>query len=297
MTPAGAARIGPTPVAADHPPGEALEPGEPPVPAAGETRLAPAASLASLHLTRRRGAPPAPAKAGDLSLARSGSVATVEQPAQAEPPAVPARAEGPADAGAAPAAAEAPTLDPARPDAADPVGPASPATEDRPAADPAPALAPMAAPVPAPAQAAPAAAPARAAVRLPPDIFGYWTKLRQGRRFPAWDDVDREEVAQRWPNSFVLACDGGDGSPARIGRAARVGGDEAAGRQHALPLSEPVIEWILATGRDVARYGEAIRDEEVFDSPRGRAGYRIVAVPLSDDQRRIDHILCHVSRA
>ena len=134
-------------------------------------------------------------------------------------------------------------------------------------------------------------------MRLPPDIFGYWTKLRQGRRFPAWRDVDREEVARRWPNSFVLACDGGDGSPARIGCAARVGGDEELGREHALPLSEPVIEWILATGRDVARYGEAIRDEEVFDSPRGRAGYRIVAVPLSDDQRRIDHILCHVSRA
>src|SRR6056297_651261 len=116
MTPAGAARVGPQ-AAADDPPGAPPEPAAAPLaaPAGGDARLAPAASLASLHLTRRRGTPPARAKAGDLSLAPAGSVRPADQAAAAEVPAVPAREEireeARAAAGGAPAPTEAPVLE------------------------------------------------------------------------------------------------------------------------------------------------------------------------------------------
>ncbi len=289
---------------------------------AGE-RLHPAASLASLQLTRRRGtAAPARRKAGDLSSApaNADSDDAATAPAPAAPPAAAAN-DGAAAPDPAPHAAPRPpaTADQAglasravpepgaEPGAQIPPPPPSPLSSDQDprgngtsaaaAADTPPAAQAVPSP-PAPAPApAPAAVQSRQPSRLPPDIYGYWAKLRQGRRFPSWRDVDSEEISRRWPNSFLLACDATDGRTARIGRAERLGGTGDGARRQPLVLTEPVIEWILATGRDVAHYGEPIRDEEVFDSPRGRAGYRIVAVPLSDDQRRIDHILCHVSRA
>ena len=58
-----------------------------------------------------------------------------------------------------------------------------------------------------------------------------------------------------------------------------------------------LTEFVLTLGRQAWRSGRPIKDIEDFPSPTGEARYRIVALPLSDDDQSIDHVLCHVVRA
>ena len=47
----------------------------------------------------------------------------------------------------------------------------------------------------------------------------------------------------------------------------------------------------------LARVGRPVQDNEVFVTPDGNHSYRIVALPLGDEQSRVDHVLCHLTRA
>jgi hypothetical protein len=58
-----------------------------------------------------------------------------------------------------------------------------------------------------------------------------------------------------------------------------------------------ITEWILSIGGEVARVGRPVQDNEVFMTPDGNHSYRIVALPLGDEQSRVDHVLCHLTRA
>lgn len=246
-----------------------------------------------------------------------GAAGPAERPATPAPPAAEAaRAPTPAEA---PAPAVAPELTPANaapaaaatstPEAPPAAPPPLPATPAEPVAATAPPAA-LAVPAPiAPIPAAPIpAAPTTPAVRslqrtrLNADIHGYWNRLRQTRPFPAWHEMNVGEIAFYWPNSFLLSCDGGPGDSrggAMISRAVRVVdpdfGQDTGGTAE-IKFTQPMIEWILSIGREVARFGQPVRDSERFDTPGGAATYQVIAMPLGDDPRRVDRILCHVRR-
>ena len=50
-------------------------------------------------------------------------------------------------------------------------------------------------------------------------------------------------------------------------------------------------------GGEAARAGQPVQDSETFRTPEGTHAYKIVALPLSDQQTRVDHVLCHLTRA
>jgi hypothetical protein len=138
-------------------------------------------------------------------------------------------------------------------------------------------------------------------VRGPSDIQGYWARLRGGRRWPAWDDMDAGMVAQVWPNSFLLTCEaggaGGRGAPV-VAHARRVGCDPPApGSVDDLPITHAVVDWIRIVGAEVAASGLPARVTDRFETGRGSISLRLHALPLSDDQTRVDRVLCHVARA
>jgi hypothetical protein len=140
-----------------------------------------------------------------------------------------------------------------------------------------------------------------AAGRRLSDIQGYWARLRDGRRWPAWEDMDAGMVAQVWPNSFLLTCqaggEGGKGAPV-VAQAMRVDREAPpAGSPHDLPITPAVIDWIRSVGAEVAASGLPARHAEQFGTPRGSLLLRLHALPLSDDQTRVDRVLCHVARA
>ena len=53
--------------------------------------------------------------------------------------------------------------------------------------------------------------------------------------------------------------------------------------------------WRRSVGPSVER-AEALEEEQRFPVGRGRARYRLVLLPCSNQGFRVDHMLCHVSR-
>jgi hypothetical protein len=128
----------------------------------------------------------------------------------------------------------------------------------------------------------------------PGDIYGYWTRIKNGRRFPSRSDFDAEQVAEHWPNSMLLTCDRQGGSFSSV---LRLGANLRSRPGEDLSFTSMMTEWILSIGGEAARAGKPVQDTEVFPTPDGTHAYKIVALPLSDHQTRVDHVLCHLSRS
>lgn len=132
----------------------------------------------------------------------------------------------------------------------------------------------------------------------PGDIYGYWTRVKNGRRFPSRADFDAEQVAEHWPNSMLLTCGGiGVGSHGNFSSVLRLGANRRSRPGDDLNFTSMITEWILATGGEAVRAGAPVQDTEVFPTPEGTHAYKIVALPLSENQTRVDHVLCHLSRS
>jgi hypothetical protein len=133
----------------------------------------------------------------------------------------------------------------------------------------------------------------------PGDIYGYWTRVKNGRRFPSRADFDAEQVAENWPNSMLLTCGNGigAGTHGNFSSVLRLGANRRARPGEDLNFTSMITEWILATGGEAARAGAPVQDTEVFPTPDGTHAYKIVALPLSENQTRVDHVLCHLSRS
>jgi len=134
--------------------------------------------------------------------------------------------------------------------------------------------------------------------RRPDEIVTYWSHLRAGRRFPALADIDLGRIATEWPNSLMIRRRAGS----RVLEAERIGGarpasgsprndDESEARFDVSPL---MLQWLLSLAGEVTKTRRPMGDTESFPSLRKSVGYRAFALPLSDDQKEIDHILCHV---
>lgn len=135
--------------------------------------------------------------------------------------------------------------------------------------------------------------------KQPGDIYGYWTRVKNGRRFPSRADFDAEQVAEHWPNSMLLTCGNGigAGNHGNFSSVLRLGANRRSRPGEDLNFTSMITEWILTTGGEAARAGTPVQDTEVFPTPDGTHAYKIVALPLSENQTRVDHVLCHLSRS
>ena len=156
-----------------------------------------------------------------------------------------------------------------------------------------PAMAPAPEPPPSPQPPAPA--------QRPFDITAYWRQLKNGRHFPSWSDLDSKLIAECWPNSMLLSC-GAETQRLTLDsvftQALRVENHGAdANRADGVDFTPMLTEWVLSLGREAQHLGKPMQDTDALPSVSGEVRYRVIALPLSDDQQRIDHVLCHVDRA
>ena len=125
------------------------------------------------------------------------------------------------------------------------------------------------------------------------DIQGYWNRLRFGRPFPAWSDLDREQIRYFWADSVLLSCAPGQETIRKATRMSELlnldGGD--------IPFNEAMVAWVLAVGREVLLEQVPVRDSERFLARGHMEMFDIIALPLAEDADvGIDHILCYVAR-
>ena len=173
-------------------------------------------------------------------------------------------------------------------------GPAFRGAQPRSAPQPAPA-----APRPqarGPMVQAPAATPA--VQKRPQDIVRYWDQLRQGRRFPSRGDLDAAEIGRYWPNSMLVRRNrdnkGWQLETQFAGGIQGASNGSAMSKGSGAECASMVTEWILSLGREVAALGKPLQDTEVFPTSVGEVRYNVIALPLSETQNEIDHVLYHL---
>ncbi len=156
-------------------------------------------------------------------------------------------------------------------------------------------------PVIAPEPPPPLSPRPQAPPQRPSNITAYWRQLKNGRSFPSWSDLDSKLIAESWPNSMLLSC-GAETQRLTLDslftQALRVENNGAdANRAEGVDFTPMLTEWVLSLGREAQRLGKPMQDTDALPSVSGEVSYRVTALPLSDDQQRIDHVLCHVDRA
>ncbi len=184
---------------------------------------------------------------------------------------------------------------------------ASPAAPRAPSGSPTGGLAGRAAQqTPAPAAARPqtqgpvvqAPAPTSGAQMRPQDIVRYWDQLRQGRRFPSRSDLDPAEIGRHWPNSMLVRRNrdnkGWQLETQFSGGLQGGSNGSAMSKGSGAECASMVTEWILSLGREVAKLGKPLQDTEVFPTSVGEVRYNVIALPLSENQNEIDHVLYHL---
>jgi hypothetical protein len=153
-----------------------------------------------------------------------------------------------------------------------------------------PAILPEPEPEPEPEAEPPVAAarsvepPARAE-----EIVVYWERLRRGRPFPPLTDVDRVLVGSSWPDSLIVAFDGGDMAMPRISRLGATDG--------AIEYTPMVTDWILTRARHAARRSTKLDEVQSFPIEGDTPLYRLLLMPLGASNGASDCVLCHLCRA
>lgn len=131
----------------------------------------------------------------------------------------------------------------------------------------------------------------------PKNIAEYWARLRKGRRWPAKADIDTKLVGLAWKNSLIMVV-GEGGAPWRFepitvdiirGDGRRLTGDD-------IEFNHLVMEWMLTIGRNAERSGRPVEESDLFPTEQGEIRYRVMAVPLGDDESKVTHILGHISK-
>jgi hypothetical protein len=125
--------------------------------------------------------------------------------------------------------------------------------------------------------------------------------LRDGRRYPNAADLDQRRLASEWPNCILMRRRSGSkvlepemifSGPSETGLSQT--GDETAG---AVKLSPMMLQWLVSLAGDALRNNSPVQDTEAFPSARESVRYHAIALPLNEDERRNNHVLCHVRLA
>ena len=131
------------------------------------------------------------------------------------------------------------------------------------------------------------------------DIVAYWTRLRGGRRYPKSSEIDTATIGEYWPNSILIRCR--PGSRALEPQKQFMAGDGTSGGLSGLRgggrvnLSPMMLQWLLGLAGEVVLEGRPMNDVETFPSVNRVVHYRAVALPFSDNESAVDHVLCHVN--
>jgi DNA-directed RNA polymerase subunit H (RpoH/RPB5) len=129
------------------------------------------------------------------------------------------------------------------------------------------------------------------------DIVAYWTRLRASRRFPRSSEIDAATISECWPNSILMRCRPGSRAlePEKVfmsGEAIAPGLSGLRGRGR-VNLSPMMLQWLLALAGAVVQESRPMNDVETFPSVKRVVHYRAVALPFSDNEIAVDHVLCH----
>ncbi len=140
------------------------------------------------------------------------------------------------------------------------------------------------------------------------DILVYWRRLKSERPYPCWSELEPAQIVHHWPDSVLLKliASGGplpnpelEASFSEVLRHHKAEGEQARGALDGPGLRQSTFltEWIIALGRESANARRPMEDRQAFPTWKGDVVFRAVALPFSDNQRDIDHVLCHVARA
>jgi hypothetical protein len=133
----------------------------------------------------------------------------------------------------------------------------------------------------------------------PEEITAYWSRLRGNRPFPATSDLDLDRIASDWPDSVLFRCRSGSNAlepdrtfrPQSSGDAPILGARSEPGK---IEFSPMMLQWLLSLASDAVRNRQPVEDADTFPAAQHSVRYSAVALPLSDNQSVIDHVLCHV---
>lgn len=135
-----------------------------------------------------------------------------------------------------------------------------------------------------------------------PDILSYWMELRNGNRYPTWQSLDTMKIGKFWPNCVLVHCDRTAG---RLQLEPSFSNELRQAARRANPLRDfssdidftpMVVDWVLSLARDVANTAKPAHGTEYFPSVFDEIPLRVIALPLSEDQVEIDHVLCYVQK-
>jgi hypothetical protein len=130
------------------------------------------------------------------------------------------------------------------------------------------------------------------------DFYSFWAQRKNGRRFPSYGDFDAKQIAELWPNTMLLSCGAVGGGNVNFTQVMRLTGAAAAAEPAEEVTFTPMLtEWMLAIGREAVSAGKPVQDIETFQNTVGSSSYRIVALPLGNEETQVDHVLCNLARA
>ncbi|MDF2367327.1 hypothetical protein [Sneathiella sp.] len=135
-----------------------------------------------------------------------------------------------------------------------------------------------------------------------PDILSYWMEIRDGNRYPSWQNLDTAKIGKYWPNCTLVHCDRVAGRlQLENGFASEVRQATQAENPHQkyasdIEFTPMVVDWVLGLARDVANSGKPTHGTEQFPSTFDEIPLRVIALPLSENQIDIDHVLCYVQK-
>ncbi|MEH6546705.1 MAG: hypothetical protein V7701_09770, partial [Sneathiella sp.] len=150
--------------------------------------------------------------------------------------------------------------------------------------------------------ARPASAPGWQKKVQTPDILSYWMEIRNGNRYPTWQNLDTQKIGKFWPNCVLVH---GNHSSGRLQLESSFSNELRQSAKRANPLrdfttdidfSPMVVDWVLSLARDVANTGKPAHGTEYFPSVFDEIPLRVIALPLSENQIDVDHVLCYVQK-
>lgn len=134
----------------------------------------------------------------------------------------------------------------------------------------------------------------------PDDLLSYWAALRHGRIYPDRTNLQTEKIGKFWPNCLLVSCDRTSGRMqldyefTKALRQVQARAEEDGSVTEKLDVNAMVIDWVFAQCQEVALSGRPNHASEIFPTHSGESNIRLIALPLSKDQRQIDYILCHL---
>ncbi|WP_339632613.1 hypothetical protein [uncultured Sneathiella sp.] len=150
--------------------------------------------------------------------------------------------------------------------------------------------------------ARPAAKPGWQKKTVAPDILSYWLEIRGGKRYPTWQDLDTAKIGKFWPNCTLVHCDRAagrlqleNGFASELRQVTRDESHQPV-TSPGIDFSPMVVDWVLSLARDVANSGKPTHGTEYFPSTFDEIPLRVIALPLSENQIDIDHVLCYVQK-